>query len=132
MNNHKYIIIGNGMAGITAAQTIRDGDQSGRILIISDEGAPFSRGIAFYYRAAMSEWLSGEIADDALIGRTEEFYQQMALETLEGHVTRVEPAAHTLYMANGEKLGYEKLLIATGARANRFPVDVRPSATGEW
>jgi NAD(P)H-nitrite reductase large subunit len=123
MNKAKYIIIGNGVAGITAAQAIREADQSGHILIISDEGAPFSRGIAFYYRASMSEWLSGEIADDALPGRTEEFYQQMTLETLEGHVTRVESEAHALYMANGKKLGYEKLLIATGARANRFPVD---------
>jgi NAD(P)H-nitrite reductase large subunit len=135
MNKAKYVIIGNGVAGITAAQAIRDADQNGRILIISDEGAPFKKGvpfkkgapfkkgIAFYYRAAMSEWLSGEIGDDALIGRTEAFYQHMALETMEGHVTSVEPEAHTLDLADGETLGYEKLLIATGARANRFPVD---------
>ncbi len=123
MNKAKYIIVGNGMAGITAAQAIRDADQSGRILIISDERAPFSESPAFYYRASMSEWLAGEITDAALQGRTKEFYQHMDLETLEGHVTRVEPEAHTLGLANGATLGYEKLLIATGARANRFPVE---------
>ncbi|MBN1582329.1 MAG: FAD-dependent oxidoreductase, partial [Anaerolineae bacterium] len=76
----KYLIIGNGMAGIAAAQEIRHTDSGGRIMIISDEGEPY------YYRASMSEWLFGELSDEMLPGRTRPFYTHMRLEQISAHV----------------------------------------------
>ncbi|MBN1580958.1 MAG: FAD-dependent oxidoreductase, partial [Anaerolineae bacterium] len=88
----------------------------GRIMIISDEGEPY------YYRASMSEWLSGELSDEMLPGRTRPFYTHIRLEQISAHVERVDPQAHRVYLDNGTSIGYQKLLIATGARANVFPI----------
>ncbi len=117
MAEAKYVILGNGVAGITAAQEIRHLDKPGHILIVSDEGMPY------YYRASLSEWLSGDLDDESLVGRTPAFYEQMALETVEGHVTHVNPEARVIYLEDGAELAYDKLLLATGARANVLPVE---------
>jgi NADPH-dependent 2,4-dienoyl-CoA reductase/sulfur reductase-like enzyme len=117
MSEIKYLIIGNGMAGITAAQEIRHADPAGRILMISDEGEPY------YYRASLSEWVSGEISDEMLPGRTPEFYDQMRIMRMSAHVARVDPEANQVHLADGEPFDYDKLLIATGAQANVYPVE---------
>jgi NAD(P)H-nitrite reductase large subunit len=64
----KYLIIGDGMAGATAAQEIRHMDARAEIVIVGDEGD------SFYYRASMSEWIAGEVTEEMLPGRTLEFY----------------------------------------------------------
>ncbi|MEE8390195.1 MAG: FAD-dependent oxidoreductase [Anaerolineae bacterium] len=117
MTDTQYLIVGNGVAGITAAQEIRHADPDGRILIVSDEGEPY------YYRASLSEWISGQTSDEMLPGRTTEFYDQMHIEQTTGHVTRIDPATKQATLAGGATLGYDKLLIATGARANVYPVE---------
>ena len=116
-NSTKYLIIGNGVAGMTAAQEIRHADPAGRVVIVSDEGEPY------YYRAALSEWISGQTTDEMLPGRTAEFYERMRVEQITGRVMRVDPEARQVYLSDGEMMGYEKLLIATGARANVYPVE---------
>ena len=50
-----YIIIGNGVAGTTAAETIRKNDSQGEIKIFSDEAYPF------YSRIRLMEYLAGEV-----------------------------------------------------------------------
>ncbi len=117
MSEVKYLIIGNGMAGITAAQEIRHADPSGRILMVSDEGEPY------YYRASLSEWISGEMSDEMLPGRMPEFYDQMRIMQMSAHVTHVDPEAKQVHLIDGDTLDYEKLLIATGAQANVYPVE---------
>jgi nitrite reductase (NADH) large subunit len=116
MNGVKYLIIGNGVAGISAAQEIRHADPEGRIMIVSDEGEPY------YYRASMSEWLSGELSDDMLVGRPSEFYTHMHFEQLPARIARVDPQMHRVYLDEGTSIDYQQLLIATGARANVFPI----------
>ncbi len=117
MNDIGYLIIGNGMAGLTAAQEIRHADPAGRIVLIGDEGEPF------YYRASLSEWISGQTTDDVLPGRTAAFYAQTRIEQVTGHVERIDPDARQVYLTDGRTRGYGKLLIATGARANVYPVE---------
>jgi NAD(P)H-nitrite reductase large subunit len=116
MTDVKYLIIGNGMAGITAAQEIRHADPDRGILIVSDEREPY------YYRASLSEWLSGQTTDEMLPGRTPEFYDHMHLAQMDGHVTHVDPQARQAHLADGGIVRYDQLLIATGARANVYPV----------
>jgi NADPH-dependent 2,4-dienoyl-CoA reductase/sulfur reductase-like enzyme len=82
----QYLIIGNGVAGITAAQAIRHADPAGGIVLIGDEGEPY------YYRASLSEWISGQTTDEMLPGRTVEFYDQMHIEQVAGHVAQVDSA----------------------------------------
>lgn len=117
MSEVKYLIIGNGVAGVTAAQEIRHLDTDGRIVMVSDEGEPY------YYRASLSEWISGQTTSEMLPGRTSEFYDRMRIEQRTGHVTRVEPKAGQVHLADGGRIDYDRLLIATGARANVYSVE---------
>lgn len=117
MAESTYVIIGNGMAGITAAQEIRHADPDGRILLIGDEPEPY------YYRASLSEWISGQTSDEMLPGRTGEFYDHMRIEQDQGHVTHVDTESKQVRLAGGGTFSYDELLIATGARANVYPVE---------
>lgn len=117
MTGTRYVIIGNGVAGISAAQQIREVDADGEITIIGDEGEPY------YYRASLSEWISGDNTDEMVYARTPEFYRELNLDLVEGLVTAVLPDQKKLKLQNGESQAYDKLLIATGARANSFPIE---------
>ena len=116
MSTLSYVIIGNGVAGISAAQEIRVCDPQGQIVLIGDEGE------RYYYRASLSEWISGDNTADMLPGRTPDFYHQLHIREITGHVQRVDHDAHQAMLENGEALSYDRLLIATGARANTFPI----------
>ena len=109
MTDVQYLIVGSGMAGITAAQEIRHADAEARILIVSDEKEPY------YYRASLSEWMARETTDEMLPGRTPAFYEQMRLEQIADRVTRVDAAAREVILASGVSIRYRKLLLATGA-----------------
>ncbi|MCP4633235.1 MAG: FAD-dependent oxidoreductase, partial [candidate division Zixibacteria bacterium] len=65
-----YLIIGNGVAGTTAAENIRKQDAEGKITIITEEGTPF------YYRIRLNEYLSGDIDENALIAKNEQWYKE--------------------------------------------------------
>jgi len=116
MAEKTYLIIGNGMAGLSAAQAIRERDRAGRILLLGDEGEPY------YYRASLSEWISGDLTGATLAGRTPAFYDALRIEQVTGHVARVESDARRVHLNDGYIIEYDKLLIATGARANVYPV----------
>jgi len=112
-----YLIIGNGMAGLSAVQAIRKRDRAGCIILIGDEGIPY------YYRASLSEWISGDLTDAMLTGRTPGFYDALRIEQVTGHIARIDSDARQVHLEDGRALAYDKLLIATGARANVFPVE---------
>ncbi|MGC9396880.1 MAG: NAD(P)/FAD-dependent oxidoreductase [Anaerolineae bacterium] len=117
MAEQTYLISGNGMAGLSAAQAIRERDRAGRILLIGDEGEPY------YYRASLSEWISGDLTDAMLAGRTPAFYDALRIEQMTSHVARIESEARRAHLDDGRIIEYDKLLIATGARANVYPVE---------
>lgn len=117
MTDARYLIIGNGIAGITAAQEIRQADSTGRITIVGDEGEPY------YYRASLSEWISEKNTAEKVRARTPDFYEEMQFDTVDGEVTGVDPEAKNVTLKDGASLDYDKLLIATGAAPNRIPID---------
>jgi NAD(P)H-nitrite reductase large subunit len=67
--------------------------------------------------------MAGETTDEMLPGRTPVFYETMRLERRTDRVTRVDAAARQAYCENGAPIAYQKLLLATGARANSFPIE---------
>jgi NAD(P)H-nitrite reductase large subunit len=109
-----YVIIGNGVAGVTAAQEIRHLDGDGIITIISDEEQ-------YYYRASLSEWISNRNTEAMMAGRTNGFYEQMRLERVDGKVSKVDVETHQVWM-DGKAVGYDRLLIATGAQPNQISI----------
>ena len=114
MNALQYVIIGNGVAGITAAQEIRKLDKNGRITIISDEDG-------YYYRASLSEWISNRNTEEMMAGRTKGFYDDMRLDLVIGKVMKVDAFAHKVILDESE-IVYDRLLIATGAQPNQIPI----------
>lgn len=109
----KYVIVGSGAAGISAAETIRAHDPGGSIAIISED--PF-----FYYsRPGLAYLLSGEIPQKMLYPKQEEEYLQLNLRINLSRAVALDPAQHIVTLQNGERIPYDRLLIATGAGAFR-------------
>ncbi|MEW6386200.1 MAG: FAD-dependent oxidoreductase [Thermodesulfobacteriota bacterium] len=104
-----YLIIGNGVAGNTAAETIRKIDPAGRILIFTREKIPF------YYVPALPEYLAGQRQVKDLVIHDETWYEKHRLELhLDTEIAGIDPAAKTVLTQKGETYRYDKLLLATG------------------
>ncbi len=113
----RYVIIGNSAAGIGAAEAIREVDPGSQVTIISDEpeGA--------YSRALISYELAGWIPEGRLGLRPPEFYREKNIETLLGRrAVRIDPQAKELHLDNGQKVSYDKLLLATGGSPQKVGV----------
>lgn len=105
----KYVLIGNGVAAIGAIEGIRQYDSDAEILVISEEQVPT------YGRPLISYFLADKIKSDVLPFRSEAFYEdnkvQMKLGT---KVVSVDADARELTLSTGDRVPYDKLLIATG------------------
>ncbi|HVN01739.1 MAG TPA: FAD-dependent oxidoreductase [Caulobacteraceae bacterium] len=107
------VIVGGGHAGGAAAAQLRQDGYEGRITVLGEEP------IAPYQRPPLSKaWLKGEADAEALALRPESFYaeQDIALR-LSTKVAGLDRAAKTVTLESGERVPYETLIIATGARA---------------
>lgn len=109
-----YSIIGDGAVGTTAAFYIRRHDPNGRITIYSDEPTPA------YYRAALTNYLMGELTAQQLFAVPPDFYQQFRVERVHTRVTEIDTDQRRLRLSTGETPSYDKLLIGAGARS-RMP-----------
>jgi NAD(P)H-nitrite reductase large subunit len=105
----RYVIIGNGVAGITAAETIRQYDPEGGITLIGDEC------VAPYCRPMISLVLEGAIAPEKLPIRGSRFYDDLNIQAVLGNrVTGIDVDKRAVAV-DGASYGFDKLLIATGA-----------------
>ena len=112
-----YLIIGNGVAGTTAAENIRKTDEEGDITIVTGED------LLFYHRIRLTEYISGEIAEDDLVARNKEWYkdQNINLELM----TRIVKAEHqkkVIMTEDNRTFSYDRLLIATGSHSFIPPI----------
>ena len=114
----KYVIIGNSAAGIGAVQGIREVDKDGQIVLISDEK------YHTYSRPLISYLLKGRVTEESMIYRPLDFYEKNNVDTLLGtKVVSVDSAAKNITLENGNKVDYDKLLIATGSKPFVPPMD---------
>ncbi len=111
----RYAIIGDGAAGTTAAFYIRRADPQGRVIILSDDPQ------AAYYRAALTNFLIGELKEEQLFAVPPNFYTEFRVERFQARVAQVDTRTNTLLLANGGQLPYDQLLIAAGANPNLPP-----------
>jgi NAD(P)H-nitrite reductase large subunit len=107
----RYVIIGSGVAGVAAIDAIRANGKAGEILLIGDDPH------GFYSRPGLAYFLTGELHDKALFPRTREDYSRLNFKFQKGQVTRILPAEKTVVLDGKTNLSYDKLLIASGARA---------------
>jgi len=112
-----YLIIGNGVAGTTAAENIRKLDNEGNITIVTDERLPF------YYRIRLNEYLSGDLTEQELIVKVEEWYRDRNIDLKLGtRIAGVESREHLVITEDDQKLSYDSLLVATGSHSFIPPI----------
>jgi nitrite reductase (NADH) large subunit len=112
-----YLIIGNGVAGTTAAENIRKHDEDGTITIITDEDTPF------YYRIRLTELISGDVSEEALIAKNEQWYEDLRIDLLlEMKVKKADIEKKTILTNDKLDLSFNKLLIATGSHSFIPPI----------
>ncbi len=113
-----FVIIGAGLAGAKAAETLRAEGFDGRLVLLGDEPE------RPYDRPPLSKaYLRGEADRDSLYLHDEGFYSahDIELRTL-APVSSIDPARRRLDLASGEPIRYERLLLATGAAPRRLQV----------
>ncbi len=106
-----YLIIGNGAAGVTAAETIRQQDPDGSITIVGAEPYPM------YSRPGLAYVLTNDIPAEQIFARSREWYTHFRIHFIHGRAQRLDPTQQKLFLADGQALRYDRLLIATGSQA---------------
>src|SRR3954468_23063716 len=118
MARRRYLIIGDGAAGPSAAQHVRQADPTGLIAIYSDDPHPA------YFRAALTNYLLGELTEEKLWAVPPSFYQDHQVHRALARAVSVDPHRRSVHLASGgAPVSYDALLVATGsrARAPSFP-----------
>jgi 3-phenylpropionate/trans-cinnamate dioxygenase ferredoxin reductase component len=113
-----FIIVGAGLAGAKAAETLRGEGFDGRVVLL---GAKPERP---YERPPLSkDYLRGEAEREAAYVHAAGFYAEHDIELRVGvHVTGLDAAAGELELAGGERLVYDRLLLSTGAEPRRLGI----------
>ncbi len=111
MREIHYLIIGGGIAGTTAAETIRRIDRTRPVAIISKESYPL------YSRIALSKpnFFLEKMPADSIWLKTKEWYEKEGIALVIGAATAVNTKKKTLTLQTGEVFSFQKLLLATGA-----------------
>jgi len=113
----KYVILGAGPAGVVAAENLRKADPEGQVTLVGGEAHPP------YSRMAIPYLLTGKIEEQGTyLRKTDGHYDTLGIEYLQGAATKVDPDNGTVTMQDGHQVGYDKLLVATGATPITPPV----------
>lgn len=104
----KILIVGGGVAAVTAAERAREVSEQADILMITKEGAP-------YYRLNLTRYLAGEVSREALAMNGDAWFEANRIERLDDEVTHILRTEKTVVTATDRKLPYDKLILAGGA-----------------
>ncbi len=121
-HDRRYVIIGNGIAGTTAADTLRKNDPNCSIHLLTNEPYPL------YNRVSLPRFLQGVIVEQKVMIRDFAWHEQRNIQLVtETMVTHIDTEAKTVSTESGQTLPYDALLVATGGWANPLKV---PGAQG--
>jgi len=112
-----HLIIGAGPAGVIAAETLRKLDPEASITLIGDEPEPP------YSRMALPYYLARKISEQGTyLRKTANHFDRSRIELKLGRVAALQPEQHTVDLDSGERLTYDRLLIATGSHPVSPPI----------
>ncbi|MEN0064796.1 MAG: NAD(P)/FAD-dependent oxidoreductase [Myxococcota bacterium] len=106
----RIVIIGNGVAGMEAALTIRQREANWSITIISEESDHF------FSRTALMYVLSGQLSHACIEPLERSTYGLQGFERVRARATGIDREGHAVLLADGERVPYDKLIIACGSR----------------
>jgi NADPH-dependent 2,4-dienoyl-CoA reductase/sulfur reductase-like enzyme/nitrite reductase/ring-hydroxylating ferredoxin subunit len=114
----RIVIVGGGAAGFAAAEMLRRQGYDGSVIMLSDDDAPPVD------RPNLSkDYLAGNAPEDWIPMRGDDFYREQGIEVrLATTVTAIDAAAREVSLGDGGKVGYDCLLLATGAEPVRLPL----------
>ena len=106
-----YLIIGNSASGLAAAESIRDTDKKGRLVVLTEEEyTNYSKPLITYY-------LAGKVGLDSIYFKPESFYKDNNIELLTNtKIKSIDPGKLEAVTESGNRIKYKKLLIASGGR----------------
>ena len=121
-HDRRYVIIGNGIAGTTAADTLRKNDPNCSIHLLTNEPYPL------YNRVSLPRFLQGVIVEQKVMIRDFAWHEQRNITLVtETMVTSVNTEERVVLTGDGQKFPYDALLVATGGWANPL---MTPGAEG--
>ncbi|HTP97852.1 MAG TPA: FAD-dependent oxidoreductase [Casimicrobiaceae bacterium] len=114
----RVVIVGGGAAGFAAAEMLRRQGYDGSLVMLSDDDAPPVD------RPNLSkDFLAGNAPEDWIPMRGDDFYRAQGIDLrLATAVTGIDAAAREVSLGDGSKIGYDRLLLATGAEPVRLPL----------
>lgn len=113
----KHLIIGNGPAGVIAAETIVGHVPQDQVVLLGDEPEPS------YSRMAIPYLLMGNITEQGTYLRKDpQHFSDRGIRLERGRARRIDTAANIVHLADGRSLGYDKLLLATGSSPVAPPI----------
>ncbi|HCC22296.1 hypothetical protein A2480_04135 [Candidatus Uhrbacteria bacterium RIFOXYC2_FULL_47_19] len=127
MEKYDYLIIGGGIAGTTAAETLKKEKPSARVAIVSDEPYPL------YSRILLSKpnLFLGKIPFETIWMRQPEHYAERGIDFLSGHrAEQLSTKDNKVTLDDGIELGFGQLLLATGCPVRQLNVPGLAEKTG--
>jgi NADPH-dependent 2,4-dienoyl-CoA reductase/sulfur reductase-like enzyme len=116
--SESYVIIGDGIAGSSAAEAIREEAPDADVTVVTDEGE------ALYNRILIKEFAKGKLPEAPISIHEPDWYDERDIDLqLNTLVTGVDPDAHTVETHEGDEISYDKLLVAAGGTPNQLPVE---------
>ncbi|QIP88058.1 FAD-dependent oxidoreductase [Streptomyces sp. Tu 2975] len=116
--NTAFVIVGAGLAGAKAAQTLREEGFDGDVVLLGEESE------RPYERPPLSKgYLLGKDERDTVYVHPPRWYAEHDVDLRLGvAVTAIDPAGHEVTLADGSRIGFEKLLLTTGSSPRRLTV----------
>lgn len=112
-----YLIIGTGIAGTTAAQTIREKDLEASVILVGSENE------RLYSRVLLPYFLDGLIGEDQVYLLKDHYYSDHHLGLISGKtVTKINFLQKTAYLDDKTEIVFKKLLIACGGQPNKLTI----------
>lgn len=118
MNRYKYVVVGNSAGGIAAVRAIRKTDSTGSLVVLSEE--PYSA----YSRPLIAKHISDgkDVAHMSLV--TPDFYALNDIDIRLGEkAVDLDTGKHTVNLADGQVVSYDRLLLATGSSPILPPIE---------
>nr|MBP6795789.1 NAD(P)/FAD-dependent oxidoreductase [Saprospiraceae bacterium] len=109
----KIAIIGNGIAGSTAALTIRKYSDHEVVMISNETEYPYSRTSLMYIYMGHLKYEHTKLYED-------DFWDKNKIQRVFGLVQKVDTYTNTLHLSNNQTIKFDKLILATGSKSNKF------------